>query len=360
MENEKPPATPLVLKKVDWPERDRTLWDKALGDGNPFADPGDFAGHSDGTLRLRIQGYGQWLSFVLRKHPEKLDLEPWERVTRDIVGEFIAESKLRLKYRSIANLLLSLLLVTRAFAPGVDLKWLNLATRRTYLRSNPGKLKPPLPIAASEIYNWALERLEAIEADPDPDPLETAMWHRQALMVGCLISAPVRRRAFCAMTVDHHVLVHGASTTLRFGSEDMKDKKARQIPLPAALSKHFIRYLEQYRSILAQGSKSRALWFSQRGNPLSDDSFASGLAKLTLREFGIPLRPHAFRHIAATSIAVDDPTRAGIIRDVLGHASMRMADAHYNRATGLDVSNKLQSTIAQRRRRGRKARNERR
>jgi site-specific recombinase XerD len=64
-----------------------------------------------------------------------------------------------------------------------------------------------------------------------------------------------------------------------------------------------------------------------------------------MRHLGIALRPHAFRHIAATSIAEYDPEHVNIIRDILGHASLNMAQKHYNRATGISSCNGLQSIV---------------
>ncbi|MEM9964145.1 MAG: hypothetical protein AAGC58_02225 [Asticcacaulis sp.] len=56
-------------------------------------------------------------------------------------------------------------------------------------------------------------------------------------------------------------------------------------------------------------------------------------------------QPHAFRHIAATSIATYAPEHVGIIRDILGHTTLQMAERHYNRASAVDVSIKLQRVL---------------
>ncbi len=57
------------------------------------------------------------------------------------------------------------------------------------------------------------------------------------------------------------------------------------------------------------------------------------------------MRPHAFRSVAATSIAEFDPANVNIIRDVLGHATLDMAEKHYNRANGISACNALQSLV---------------
>ncbi|MGC9369659.1 MAG: hypothetical protein ACP5DX_09005 [Paracoccaceae bacterium] len=40
-----------------------------------------------------------------------------------------------------------------------------------------------------------------------------------------------------------------------------------------------------------------------------------------------------FRHSAATAIAEFDPEHVDIIRDILGHATLDLAETHYNRPT---------------------------
>ncbi len=57
------------------------------------------------------------------------------------------------------------------------------------------------------------------------------------------------------------------------------------------------------------------------------------------------LRPHAFRHIAATSIAEADPEHVNIIRDLLGHATLDISERHYNRATGISSCTRVQSIV---------------
>lgn len=144
------------------------------------------------------------------------------------------------------------------------------------------------------------------------------------------------------MTVKRHVEAAGDRFMLHFGSEDMKTKREMSFALAEPLVPHFRRYLEVYRPVLLNGRGSDALWITERGICLSQDSLTSGLACATHHAFGLKLRPHAFRHIAATSIAEYDPEHVGIIRDILGHASLRMAEQHYNRATAISSSRRMQ------------------
>jgi integrase len=280
-----------------------------------------------------------------RSQPDRLDLLPTERITKEAVSAFIDEGKQRLKLRPISNQVLTLAVIARGFEPDGDWAWLYHAARSLYEQSNPHQLKPPIPITAAELFEWSLSLLNRLEDSPVSDPVVHAMRFRQALMVGLLIARPVRVRALMAMTVSKHVEVSEHGITLCFAAEDMKDKKARRMPFPEPLVPFMLRYLDIHRPALLRRKNSDALWIGQRGNPMSIDSFTSGLALLTERVFGLTLRPHAFRHIAATSIATYAPEHVGIIRDILGHSTLQTAERHYNRATAVEASRRLQEVL---------------
>lgn len=56
------------------------------------------------------------------------------------------------------------------------------------------------------------------------------------------------------------------------------------------------------------------------------------------------LTVHDFPCGAATSIAEYDPAHAGIIRNVLGHATMNIADRHFNRVRSFEAMDKPQGS----------------
>lgn len=341
---------PQILKFADWPLQDRQSWERCLGPGKLFdTGGGAFSGWSAGTIRYHQQAYGTWLSFILRMRPELIDAPPAVRANQDTVAQYIEESRIRRKSRSIENQILSLATVLQGFAPGTSFGWLYRAGEKIRSESMPRQLKPPYPVKASDLFQWSIDHLQALRSQQAGDPIRIATEYRQALTIGLLISRPVRARAFVAMTVSRHLEINNDKVVLNFEAQDMKDKKARRFPVPPTIAGFLIEYLEVFRPVLLDGRESDALWISSRGNPLNQDSFTGGLALLTLRVFGIRLRPHAFRHIAATSIAVDDPANAGIIRDILGHSTIRMAEVHYNRATGQEVSSQLQKILQKKR-----------
>ena len=345
---------PLVLKHEDWPETDRAAWDALFVLGRLFDDEGPCVNWSAGTRRLRKQGYGQWLSFIKRTESESLVLAPAARITRSRIEAYIVESRARLKLRSVFNLVLSLTILASKFAPRDDWSWLWRAVTRLRLELGSGDLKPMPSIAASDIFRWSLRRIGEVDADLALTDVQRAIGFRWALLIGILISCPVRRRAFLAMTVTGHVIESGGGFQLRFAAADMKDKKARKFPLPRQLTGAMQLYLAFYRPILLGSKQSDGLWLSHLGEPLTEDGFSRAMPDFTELHLGVALRPHAFRHIVATSIAETDPVHVGIIRDVLGHATLDMADKHYNHATANAGCSRLQSIIRDIRQKSRK------
>jgi site-specific recombinase XerD len=104
-------------------------------------------------------------------------------------------------------------------------------------------------------------------------------------------------------------------------------------------------YLTTFRPLLLGDKLSNALWINQYGYGITPDGFSRELPKIVKCHLGVEIRPHAFRHIAATTIAERDPEHANIIRDILGHATLSMSEKHYNRATGISSCTKLQSLV---------------
>lgn len=337
---------PLVLPFHAWPGADRALWAAAVKRSALFDEGSDFADLSDGSLRLFKQGYGQWLSYLARHAPAALEAPPGKRVTQSRIEGFIADAYGRgVKERSVATLLRSIQKVNQAFGGGWP-RWLHTAQRRIYRASNPTGLKKPAAVTADAIFGRAIAILRQLEESPLPDALQQAVAWRQALMLGIQIACPVRLRAMVAMTVDKHIVLAGEQVILRWAASDMKDKQARDMPLPEGLVDPLRAYLWSWRPVLLGGHPAtEALWISQRGAPLNANSYQSGLALYTKRVLGGALRPHAFRHIAATSIAEKNPAEAGIIRDVLGHATIRTSEMYYNRASMRQATAKLQEVV---------------
>lgn len=184
----------LVLKFEDWPYADQKQWAALTASGTLF-DDGPFASWSAGTARFRRQGYGQWLSYLARHHPQTLGQAPPDRITERTVRGFVEECRARLKGRSTHNLITSVLVLAMALAPDRDWQWLQRVQARLRLGMDDSALAARAPISAFDIFEWSLGRLKEVESLDYVTDFKRAIQFREALMIGFLIARPVRRRA---------------------------------------------------------------------------------------------------------------------------------------------------------------------
>lgn len=333
---------PLVLKYEDWPQADKTAWDALFTPGDICDDEGPCLYWSAGSRTKRRQGYGQWLSFLARTNPVSLRDHPAARVNEAQLRAYIKEGESRLAGVSLAGLVYDLYVVIRAIAPDHDWSWLEQVSRRLLQKGRRKGLPPPYPIRAGRVLRRCKVYMDMVEADGSLSPMQRAIEYRRALMIAFLVARPVRRRALLAMKINIHLVEVREGYDLRFRKEDMKDKKARSYPLPKQLVDPMRRYLEAHRPTLLRGIAEDGLWINQYGEPITPDGLSRQLPKDTKRILGLELRPHAFRHIAATSIAEIDPEHVNIIRDILGHSTLETSQKHYNRVQGIKACNDWQ------------------
>lgn len=338
-------SIPIVLKYPDWPEADRSAWDGLFKGPVRFGRAQPKVFWTDGTKRVRMQGYGQWLSFLQRTMPDQLERLPALRVTQANVDAYLNECEARLKPRFVYNLLLSVAILAQHWDKIADWGWLWAGVTHQRHKSERFARRRPLPVSADQIYAATLQGLRDCAATPDFLMVNGAVLFRQRLLAALLIACPVRVRALSAMTTTRHVIRQQDGVILRFAAEDMKDKKARQLHLPEDLVEPLTLYTEVLRPMLLNGKETDALWISRNGRPMTPDDLTKELHRTTKRLLGVGMHAHAFRHVAATTIAEVAPEQANIIRDILGHATIEMSVKHYNLAEGSRRCNELQSIV---------------
>lgn len=344
----------LILKRENWPSRDRAAWDALFTEGGLFDDSGPCFHWSAGTRRMRAQGYGYWLAFLAQRGSLNLEANPADRITPDPVRAFVEATQARVTAVSTSNQVSDLYALARAFDPKRDWSWLKRVADQLRRQAGRWQLKPRAGVGAEEVLNRALAEIDAAEAmESDDGRMIRSVRFRDGLMIALLIARALRLRAFIGMEVGTHLVSSEDGYLLSFRPEDMKDGTAREFDLPEFLVAPMCRYLDYYRPALLRGNETAALWVSRRRGALSRGGFSQHLWHVTGRTFGEALRPHAFRHIAATSIAEEDPAHVNVIASLLGHATLAMSEKHYNRANGVKAAARYQDMIGAKRREAR-------
>jgi integrase len=78
---------------------------------------------------------------------------------------------------------------------------------------------------------------------------------------------------------------------------------------------------------------------------MGNDAVAFQISSRTAEEFGEAVNPHAFRHIAATTIATADPCNVTDIAAVLAHTTLRPSEKHYNLARAGEAARSYHDTV---------------
>ncbi len=161
-------------------------------------------------------------------------------------------------------------------------------------------------------------------------------------MIALLATSPLRQRNFVAIEIGRHLVRTGKGYTLAFSSDETKNHRPDERPVPPALLPALSRYLTHYRAYLLGLRLTRGktrqqvlpaagghLWVTQYGTPFSASAQWTALEKYTTAKFGHMVNPHLFRDCAATTIAYERPEHVRIAASVLGHASFRTTERNY-------------------------------
>lgn len=341
----------LILPMREWPSDHVRAWERMFLQGDIFDEQGPCTHWSAGSRQKRVQSYGHWLGFLARIGVPICGTAPGDLFTQTNIDEFVRNTRTRISLRSTYMQLGDIYVLATNLAPERDWSWLKGGVDRLRREVGSGDLKPRPTVSAAEIDLWA-KRLTMEAETAEGNEAQRAVKFRTGLSMALLIARPIRERAFVNLLVGRHILATHDGYDLRIFPEDAKDGKSRTYPIPAALISHMRRYLEEHRKTLLAGRTSDRLWISRDGNDLTKDGFVGHMANVTQREFGKAMRPHSFRHIAATSIAVAEPGQSWIIAEILGHTNLRTSYKYYNRAGQIAATTRYQTVIGNLRSKG--------
>ncbi|MGH6955123.1 MAG: tyrosine-type recombinase/integrase [Caulobacteraceae bacterium] len=345
-----PPET-HCLKPDAWPAVDRAAWAIALAPLDPFEPTVGLASRWKASTRgLYVNAYGRWLTWLRLSGQLSMAEAPGARATDARVKGFYQSLKSDgLAPLTIAGRLAGLARVLEAMDPTGDVRWISRAAGRLY-KSPPVKdvairLRP-----AAEVVQLGRDLMQEAEGGGIKSQLHRAIMFRDGLMIAFLAHRPVRIVNLAAIDIDAHLHRRGEEWWVAFPADEMKQSNSFEFPWPADLDPALGSYLQDYRQTLIvaeEGSDSspRALWTTHKGGRLRKGSIHRIVSQRTKRRFGVAINPHAFRHLAATTIATDDPEGVTAVAAVLGHTSLETSEIHYNKAKQVDAGRQYQAVV---------------
>ncbi len=238
--------------------------------------------------------------------------------------------------------------VIKLMAPEGDWGWLRNAINRLRRQARPRTDKAAKVHSSVRLVEAGFQMMA--EAPHGTSPILRATRFRDGLMVALLALRPLRLRNLAMIEIDRHLVQQNDAWWLLFQAEETKTGQPIEMPVPDVLEVPLWRYLEVHRPDLLQGGTSRRLWINRYGDAMSDQALYRRITKVTKRRFGVAINPHLFRHCAATTIAIEDPSHVWIAKSLLGHSSLATTEAHYNQARALEAGRVYHAHIRELRR----------
>src|ERR1700730_2775742 len=157
-------------------------------------------------------------------------------------------------------------------------------------------------------------------------------------MIPLLSGRLIRPRTFSLIGIGTHLRRVGEEWRMVFEGPETKSGRPLERTVPERIVPFLERYLREVRPLFLGANRHEGLWAGTKAGPLKGKEIYRIFAARTRSAFGQPIGPHLFRHCAATTIAILEPGRIGVARDLLEHTSIATTHAYYNKARSIEAS----------------------
>ena len=282
-----------------------------------------------------IAAYGRWLGFVAESEPSTLAEHPVERLTRERVLRYLDHLAETAGTVTRHMFLAKLRDAIRVMFPGKVPHMLHQLVRRLERECQPSS-KASRVVSTQRLTVLSKKLMkQAIDSEGNVTDIVA---YRDGLMIGVLAWRPVRRRSFSLIQARTHLCRVGHEWRMIFDGPETKSRRPFEVSIPEWIAPFLERYLGEARPAFFGATLHDGLWASTKGGPLTDKAIYRIITGRTRAAFGHAVNPHLFRACAATTIALLDPGRIGIARDLLAHVSLATTHAYYNKARSIEVS----------------------
>ena len=259
---------PRSIKPADWPQKDRAAWAAAHRRGTLLDDDGLAASWAVATTDIIGRGYGTFLAFLARTADLDPTASPADRLTRPRIEAYVTYLRERNHASStIAGRILALIRAIAVMNPAADLGWLRRIYARLRRSATPAHDDRARVVPAATLFDLATSLMRRAETEIDQQGRRRALWYRDGLLMAMLCVWAPRARNVAATAIGISIQSRGAAWWAAFGSEETKNKRPIEIPLPSGFTPWIDQYLEHYRPLLARCSPAPvagdAFWISQ-------------------------------------------------------------------------------------------------
>ena len=170
------------------------------------------------------------------------------------------------------------------------------------------------------------------DASRKTSPVTSAVMAQLAIAIRILVVAPVRMENLSEIEIGTHLVRPGGPGEgyfLTFERYDVKNDIALDFELDDLTSELIDRYIMNHRPVLMRGRNHNCLFPGVAENGKGSGTFGLQISKKLWDCLGIALTPHQFRHCAAALLLQRYPGNYELVRQVLGHKSLRTTIAFY-------------------------------
>jgi integrase len=159
---------------------------------------------------------------------------------------------------------------------------------------------------------------------------------QSALAIELLLNVPLRMQNLAALRFDEHLhwpQGRGKPALMIFGSDETKNRLRLEFEISAQLAER----LRVYRDEIAPkvtGRRPDAVFVTWAGEPRGQNAITIAIRRTVLRNLGIKLSPHQFRHITAKIVLDANPGAYELVRQLLGHKNFKTTTNFY---AGIDT-----------------------
>lgn len=347
---------PKCLPVEGWTDADQHAWTAACASGDIFDGAGAAARWRPPTRRKVEEAVGRFLGWACIEQEMALRCVP-DLATAAVLRSFIIDLKERVAPITLLGLVTDLGEFMRVAWPDRDRQVLRTAERSLRWRATPSKDKAPRLRPTRDLVALGKHLMATPEDVTFADPRLPLARYRDGLAIALLALCPIRIRAFASLELGTHVSRIGDGWRIAVTPDLSKTRRAWEADLPIDLIKCFEHYLDHVRPKLLSyrgrwyRDPGRALWISVDGSPIRPKALGEAITKRTQAAFGVAIPPHFFRDCAATTLALDAPDQVRLATPLLGHASPKTTERHYNQAQSVDAGRRHLAVLRQLRRR---------
>jgi integrase len=159
---------------------------------------------------------------------------------------------------------------------------------------------------------------------------------QSALAIDLLLHLVPRMENLSALNFEKHLhwpQGRGKPALLIFNVDETKNAIPLEFEIPTMLADR----LQVYRNEIAPavtGKRPDAVFVTWAGKPKTQAALTVAIQKTVLRELGVKLTPHQFRHLAAKIILDERPGAYELVRQLLGHKNAKTTTNFY---AGIDT-----------------------